>query len=64
MCMLFKNQGTVLTRDTLLNKIWGYSFDGETRTVDVHIRKLRLKLGENNNFIETVKGIGYKIGGK
>ncbi len=64
LCMLFKNQGTVLTRDTLLNKIWGYSFDGETRTVDVHIRKLRLKLGENNNFIETVKGIGYKIGGK
>ena len=50
----------VLTRDALLNQIWGYSFDGESRTVDVHIRNLRKKLGEAGNCIETIKGVGYK----
>lgn len=59
---LLENMGRVLTRDVLLNKIWGYSFDGESRTVDVHIRKLRQKLGEVGDYIETVKGIGYKMG--
>ena len=47
-----------------LNGIWGYDFDGETRTVDVHIRRLRSKLGDNGVIIETVKGVGYKIGGE
>ncbi len=51
-----------MTRDALLNQIWGYSFDGENRTIDVHIRTLRQKLGEAGAYIETVRGIGYKIG--
>lgn len=63
LCLLLRNAGLVLTRDALLNQIWGYSFDGESRTVDVHIRNLRKKLGEAGACIETVKGIGYKIGG-
>ncbi len=44
--------------------IWGYEFDGESRTVDVHIRTLRQKLGTAGNLVETVRGVGYKIGGK
>ena len=63
LCTLLRSAGVVLTRDALLSQIWGYSFDGESRTVDVHIRNLRKKLGEAGNCIETVKGIGYKIGG-
>ena len=63
LCVLLRNNGMVLTRDALLNQIWGYSFDGESRTVDVHIRNLRKKLGDAGACIETVKGIGYKIGG-
>ena len=63
LCLLLRNNGMVLTRDALLNQIWGYSFDGESRTVDVHIRNLRKKLGDAGACIETVKGIGYKIGG-
>ena len=46
LCLLLQNKGTVFTRDKLLNKIWGYDFDGESRTVDVHVRTLRQKLGE------------------
>jgi len=60
--LLIENQGIVFTRDQLLKKIWGYAFDGESRTVDVHIRSLRSKLGECGGLIETVRGIGYKIG--
>ena len=63
LCMLMKNRNMVLTRDQLLNQIWGYSFDGENRTVDVHIRTLRQKLGPAGDVIETVRGVGYKIGG-
>ena len=63
LCALLEADGRVLTRDTLLSTIWGYDFDGDTRTVDVHIRRLRQKLGEAGSCIETVKGIGYKIGG-
>jgi two-component system alkaline phosphatase synthesis response regulator PhoP len=59
--LLLENRGEVLTRPTLLDKIWGYEFDGETRTVDVHIRTLRKKLGSCGNLIETVRGVGYKI---
>jgi two-component system alkaline phosphatase synthesis response regulator PhoP len=60
---LLKNQGAVLTRDMLLENIWGYDFGGETRTVDVHIRTLRQKLGSEGGIIETVRGVGYRIGG-
>lgn len=60
---LMRNQNVVLTRDQLLGDIWGYDFDGETRTVDVHIRTLRQKLGEKGDIIETVRGVGYRIGG-
>lgn len=60
---LMENQGIVMTRDRLLGQVWGYDFDGETRTVDVHVRTLRQKLGECGNYIETVRGVGYKIGG-
>lgn len=62
--MLLKNRGIVLTRDQLLNSIWGYSFDGESRTVDVHVRTLRQKLGVAGDLIETVRGVGYKISEK
>ena len=55
---LMRNQGIVLTRDQLLTEIWGYDFDGETRTVDVHIRTLRQKLGEKGEIIQTVRGVG------
>lgn len=60
--MLMENKGIVLNRDQLLNKIWGYEFDGESRTVDVHIRTLRAKLKTAGNLIETIRGVGYKIG--
>lgn len=60
---LLENRGIVLTRDQLLGHIWGYDFDGETRTVDVHIRTLRQKLGEAGELVETVRGVGYRIGG-
>ena len=60
---LMENEGIVLDRDSILNTVWGYSFDGENRTVDVHIRSLRQKLGECGSLIETVRGIGYRIGG-
>lgn len=63
LCMLLKNRELVLTRDQLLNSIWGYSFDGENRTVDVHVRTLRQKLGKCGDLIETVRGVGYKIRG-
>ncbi len=64
LCMLLKNRNMVLTRDQLLNQIWGYGFDGENRTVDVHIRTLRQKLGTAGDLVETVRGVGYKIGGE
>ncbi|MFI3227028.1 MAG: response regulator transcription factor [Clostridia bacterium] len=60
--MLMENMGLVLTRDQLLNKIWGYDYDGENRTVDVHIRTLRLKLGNGADIIQTIRNVGYKIG--
>ena len=61
--VLMENPGVVLTRDKLLETVWGYDFDGETRTVDVHIRTLRQKLGSSGAMIETVRGIGYRVGG-
>ena len=62
LALLLKNSGMVLSRTQLLNQIWGYEFDGESRTVDVHVRTLRQKLGSAGNLIETVRGVGYKIG--
>ena len=64
LCYLIRNKGNVMTRDRILQEIWGYEFDGENRTVDVHIRTLRSKLGKAGDLIETVRGIGYRIGGK
>lgn len=61
---LIQNKDIVLTRDMLLSNIWGYDFTGETRTVDVHIRTLRQKLGPCADMIETVRGVGYIIGSK
>lgn len=58
------NMDMVLTRDKILSKIWGYNFDGETRTVDVHVRTLRQKLGDAGDIIETIRGVGYKISKK
>lgn len=62
--LLSKNRGKVLTRDYLLDKVWGYEYAGETRTVDVHIRHLRKKIEDDDKlpmYIETVRGIGYKL---
>lgn len=59
---LMENQGVVLTREQLLEDIWGYDYYGETRTVDVHIRTLRAKLNMDNDYIETIRGVGYKLG--
>ncbi len=63
LCLLVQNKGKVFTRDAILRDIWGYEFDGENRTVDVHIRTLRSKLKECGSLIETIRGIGYRIGG-
>lgn len=62
--LLCVNKGKVLTRDFLLDKVWGYEYYGETRTVDVHVRHLRQKIevdDSNPQYIETVRGIGYKL---
>jgi len=61
---LLENKTIVLTRDMLLSKVWGYDFDGESRTVDVHVRTLRQKIGSCGDYIETVRGVGYRIGGR
>lgn len=60
--LLLQNQETVFSRDQILQSIWGYDFDGESRTVDVHVRTLRQKLGAAGGLIETVRGFGYKLG--
>ena len=59
---LVQNHNIVLTRDRLLEEVWGYDFDGETRTVDVHVRTLRQKLGSAGDMIQTVRGVGYRLG--
>ena len=60
--LLLENENIVLSRDRIFSTVWGYDFDGETRTVDVHIRTLRRKLGSCGDYIQTVRGVGYKIG--
>lgn len=62
--LLFSNRGKVYTREILLEKVWGYEFSGDTRTVDVHVRHLRQKLQDDStapNYIETVRGVGYRF---
>ena len=58
---LMKNRNIVLTRDKILDVIWNYEYEGESRTVDVHIGSLRQKLGSCGNMIRTVRGVGYKL---
>lgn len=62
LCLLLDNRGRVLTRDIIMDQIWDSDFDRENRTVDVHVRTLRAKLGDVGSCIETVRGMGYKIG--
>lgn len=59
--LLVTNGETVVTRERLLSQVWGYAFEGESRTVDVHIRTLRQKLGEAGRYIETIRGVGYRF---
>ena len=61
LCYLLENRGVVLSRDQILTKIWDYNYSGETRTVDVHSRTLRQKLGDAGALIETVRGVGYRL---
>lgn len=60
---LMANEGIVLSRNKLLEHVWGFDYGGESRTVDMHIKTLRQKLGEDGNIIKTVRNVGYKIGG-
>ena len=64
LCLLLQNRGQVFSRERLIEQVWGYAFTGETRTVDVHIRTLRQKLGPAGAYIQTVRGYGYKIDGE
>ncbi len=59
--LLMENKGMVLSRAQILDRVWGYEFDGESRTVDVHIRTLRQKLKDAGKYVETVRGVGYKL---
>ena len=61
LALLLKHQGRVYSREQILDLIWGHDYDGENRTVDVHIRTLRSKLGDAANLIKTVRGVGYKL---
>lgn len=58
---LMENRGNAMSRETLLDKIWGYHFEGESRTLDVHIGSLRHKLGAKGKIIETIRNVGYRI---
>jgi two-component system, OmpR family, phosphate regulon response regulator PhoB len=58
---LMRSRGRVQTREILLDKVWGYSFEGYSRTIDTHIRRIRIKLGSYQNLIETVRGVGYRF---
>lgn len=59
---LMLNKGIVLTRDSIMLDVWGSEFEGESRTVDMHIKTLRQKLGEAGRQIRTIRGLGYSIG--
>lgn len=62
LAFLLKNQGLVLTRERIMERVWGFDYEGESRTVDMHIKSLRHKLGACGEIIRTVRGVGYKIG--
>ena len=64
LCLFCENRGIVLTRSQLMDKVWGLEAEYENRTLDVHIRTLRSKLGEAGSYIETVRGIGYRMIGE
>ncbi len=64
LCLLLRSRGQVITRERLIEQVWGYAFTGETRTVDVHVRTLRQKLGPAGGYVQTVRGYGYKIDGE
>lgn len=59
--LLLQNSGIVLTRERIMDKVWGVDFEGESRTVDMHIKTLRQKLGQSGALIKTVRNVGYKI---
>ena len=59
---LIMNKGIVLTREKIMNKVWGFEYEGESRTVDMHIKTLRQKLGESGSVIKTIRNVGYKLG--
>jgi len=59
---LLENVGFILSREQLLSRVWGYDFNGESRTIDVHVRTLRQKLGNAGKYLYTVRGVGYGIG--
>ena len=61
--LLMRSPNCVFSRESLLNTVWGYEYDGENRTVDVHIHSLRAKLKDAGEYIKTIRGVGYKIGG-
>ena len=61
LCLLLKNRGQVLSREQLIENVWGHAFTGESRTVDMHIKTLRQKLGEYASGIRTVRNVGYMI---
>ena len=63
LCLLLEHQGIAMTRDAIMDGVWGQEFSRENRTLDVHVRTLRTKLGQAGHYIETVRGVGYKIGG-
>ncbi len=58
---LLRHRGRVQTREMLLDRVWGYSFEGYGRTIDTHIRRVRKKMGKSQNLIETVRGVGYRF---
>ena len=60
---LMRSPGVVFSRETLLQRVWGWDFDGGSRTVDVHVQQVRAKLGESSDLIETVRGVGYRVRG-
>ena len=64
MKLLLQNVGIVLSRDVIMERVWGVDFEGESRTLDMHIKTLRQKLGEQGSLVKTVRGVGYRIGGE
>jgi DNA-binding response OmpR family regulator len=60
---LMRGRGNVLTRDALMDRVWGYHGEATTRTLDTHVRRLREKLGEAGGYVETVRGVGFRIAG-